>query len=109
MDRFFGVDINKCVILLNIVGGQIVGEEPYKPSGRKVIVGDDNFLYEIEEPDNGRERQAFIVMHGKPYIKEDRLCRNGNPILFHPNLREFAEVKEFAPGYFVKVRDFLGN
>ena len=109
MDKLIGIDISKRVVLLNIVQGKVVGEEPYISNGREVYLGEDNFLYEVERPNDSWQREVFLIMHGKPYKELNRLTRDGNPILFHPTLNEIAEVKEFAPGYFYKVGDFLGN
>ena len=75
----------------------VVSDEPYKPNGRNVFVNPDtNFLEEGEMPHSRLERQINLMTQGTPWRKTFDFESNGNKVLFHPELREFAEVH---PGY----------
>lgn len=78
---------------------------PYKPHGNLVFVSPDNLLEEGEAMPEGWDRIVHWEQTGRGYKKIKNLEINGNQVLFHPKLKEIAEVREsYRQDEYDKVR-----
>lgn len=90
-------------------GGIVLEIGPYQPNGRPVYVGREGFLVEVDYSNCLTEWDPIRGIYRSSPEEIPLRSREGNSILFHPTLHELAEVKEFFPGSFFKVRDFDGS
>ncbi len=81
----------------------VISDEPYKPNGKCIFVNPKtDFLEEGELIHNPWER----VAHESHYRKKSDFTSNGNQVIFHPEKKEFAEVKKgYFPESYNKVKD----
>ena len=77
--------------------GVVFTDEPYKPNEKCIFVNPEtNFLEETEPVFGLFER----------YKKTSDFKSNGNEVIFHPDEKEFAEVKRgYSPCSYNKVKN----
>lgn len=80
-----------------------LSDKPYEPNGKPVFVNPQTNFLEEGEP----IYHPFVAWLNKSsYKKTSDFKLNGNPVIFHPERKEFAEVKPgYQPGSFDKVRN----
>ncbi len=91
-------------------GFWVLSDEPYKPNGKCIFVNPETNLLEEGKIETPMECVVNSMRHGRPYRKLSDFISNENSVFFHPDKKEFAEVKPaYNPSYWQKVRDFLVN
>lgn len=85
--------------------GFVFSDEPFRPHGKYVFINPMNSLLEEGEPLNN-PFERFLQQSN--YRRLSDFKSNENPVLFHPERKEFAEVRlAYNPSYWEKVRDFF--
>ena len=79
------------------VKGTVLADEPYKPNGKCIFVNPKTSFLE--------ETESVPFLHGRE-TKTNDFKSNGNRVMYHPELKEFAEITSTHGWWgYNKVRD----